>query len=314
MAKRILVTGGTGFIGQAIVTALVRRGDSVRTFDNGWRVETNRPSGVDGAERIQGDIRDPHQVAHAMAGMSSVCHLAAINGTKNFYERPGLVLDVGVRGMLNVLDAAKAHSVGEIFLMSSSEAYQTPQVIPTDERTPLVVPDPLNPRYSYGASKLISEMLVLHSGIGTRTCIVRPHNVYGPAMGEDHVIPEFIRRMNLSQEEIRFPIQGDGSETRAFCFIDDFVNGFLAVFDRGENRNIYHLGGAEETRISDLAQLVALTLGKRVEIIPGPRAEGGTIRRCPDISKASGLGFVPQWSLRDGLKRTVEWYLKKENP
>ena len=96
--------------------------------------------------------------------MDEVHHLAFVNGTEFFYSQPDLVLDVGVRGMINVIDACRKHNVGTLVLASSSEVYQTPPKIPTDESAPLAVPDALNPRYSYGAGKLISEVMAINFG------------------------------------------------------------------------------------------------------------------------------------------------------
>ncbi len=322
MGKRILVTGGTGFIGDALVRSMVMRGDNVRTLDNGWRTSTNQAREWSGSvERITGDIRDADAVTSAMKGIDSVCHLAAINGTANFYERPELVLEVGVKGILNVLDGAKANGVSDIFVMSTSEVYQLPNRVPTDETAMLVVPDPLNPRYSYGASKIISEMLALHASTGRRTCVVRPHNVYGPSMGFDHVIPQFIERIlslvargtkNAPGSALRFRVQGDGSETRSFCFIEDFVDGFLRVFDKGENRGIYHIGTTEETAIADLARLIADHFAHTLELVPSALTKGSTPRRCPDIMKIRRLGYNPRWDLKSGLRKTIHWY--ESNP
>src|SRR5262249_13029923 len=147
------------------------------------------------------------------------------NGTEFFYSRPDLVLDVAVRGMVNVLDACREHAIGDLVLASSSEVYQTPPAIPTDETVPLSIPDVLNPRYSYGGGKLACELLAINFGrVGfERVAIVRPHNVYGPDMGREHVIPQFALRMaslcNETAGRLRFPIQGSGLETRAFVYI-----------------------------------------------------------------------------------------------
>ena len=128
------------------------------------------------------------------------------------------MLDVGVRGMINVIDACRRHGIGTLLLASSSEVYQTPPQVPTDEAAPLVVPDPLNPRYSYGGGKIISEMMAINFGrkFFERVLIFRPHNVYGPDMGFEHVIPQFALRLHaLAAPTARpvgcaFAIQGTG--------------------------------------------------------------------------------------------------------
>jgi nucleoside-diphosphate-sugar epimerase len=313
--KRILVTGGTGFIGSALVRALVRGGAEVRSLDNDSR-GTSRRLGAEAASvdlRV-GDIRDPEAVAEAVAGVDCVCHLAYVNGTEFFYTKPALVLEVAVKGMINVLDACLAHGVRDLVLASSSEVYQTPARVPTDERVPLVVPDVLNPRYSYGGGKIICELLAINYGRSNfdRVAIFRPHNVYGPDMGVEHVIPQLILRLReIAAREagpVELPIQGSGEETRAFIYIDDLVDGAMRVIEQGEHLGIYHIGNDAETRIIDLAHEIAAVYGRDVRLVSGPLQPGGTPRRCPDISKIKTLGFEPHVSLRQGLTLTVPWY------
>ena len=159
----ILVTGGSGFIGSAVVKALVALGERVRVLDDNSRGSPRRLwSVMNDIEFIEGDIRNPAIVDKACTGVDEVLHFAFVNGTENFYKMPGTVLDVGVKGICNVIDACQKHSVRALMVVSSSEVYQTPPSVPTDEAVPLSIPDPHNPRYSYGAGKIISEMMALH--------------------------------------------------------------------------------------------------------------------------------------------------------
>jgi nucleoside-diphosphate-sugar epimerase len=315
MAKTYLVTGGTGFIGSALVRRLVREGARVRVLDDNSRGAEKRLGDTAGTvEIVNGDIRDPDAVKNAASGVDSVCHLAYVNGTEFFYTKPELVLDVAVRGMVNVLDACEEHGVGELILASSSEVYQQPPVVPTSEAVPMSIPDPLNPRYSYAAGKIISEIMVINYGRTRfkRALIFRPHNVYGPEMGWEHVIPQFVLRMRAlireDSDTVRFPIQGAGDQTRAFVFIDDFIDGLMAVIRGGAHLGIYNIGTEEEVSIAELARMVGDFFGKHVEIVRGPPAPGGTSRRCPDIGKIAALGYKPKFSLRDGLEITAKWY------
>ena len=199
--RRILVTGGSGFIGSSLVKALLLAGHRLRVLDDNSRGNARRLKEVAAdIDFITGDIRDAEVVAAAAEGMDEVHHLAFVNGTEFFYTAPELVLDVGVRGMINVIDACRRHGIGTLLLASSSEVYQTPPKIPTDEAAPLAVPDPLNPRYSYGAGKLISEIMAINFGrkFFERVLIFRPHNVYGPDMGFEHVIPQFALRLQCT--------------------------------------------------------------------------------------------------------------------
>ena len=312
---RILVTGGTGFIGAALVRRLREEGHQVRVFDNDSRGQAEKLLGTD-VEVVAGDIRDAAAVARACAGVEVVYHLAYINGTRFFYEIPEQVLDVAVRGMLNAIDGAIAAGVRRFVYASSSEVYHLPERIPTDERVKLQIPDPTNPRFSYGGGKLIGELLTLHHlrRRGVEGLIFRPHNIYGPAMGFEHVIPELVGRMveqsdGLADRRIHLPIQGSGLETRAFCYIADAVEGIRLMGERGADGEIYHIGDdREETSISNLVHMIAAELGLELTLAEGPLAVGSTPRRMPCIDKMRRLGWEPAVTLRQGIAQTVPWY------
>jgi len=315
MGKSYLVTGGTGFLGSALVRRLVNAGHRVRVLDSNLRGNPKRLRDVlADIDLVEADIRDPAAVQRACRGMDSVVHLAYINGTEFFYAKPELVLDVAVSGIMNVLNGCRKADVSELVLASSSEVYQTPPTIPTDESVPLSIPDPLNPRYSYGGGKIISELLAINYGRTNfeRVTIFRPHNVYGPDMGREHVIPQFLMRMKelckKPDDPIRFPIQGTGEESRSFVFIDDFTDGLMTVLEQGEHLGIYNIGTMEEIQIERLAHFVADYYGRRIEVVPGELARGSTARRCPDITKLRMLGYQPRYSLRDGLAIIAQWY------
>lgn len=313
--RRILVTGGTGFIGSALVRALAKRGARVRSLDNNFRGTDARLRDVaSDIEIVTGDVRDAAAVRQAARGMESICHLASVNGTGLFYEQPDLVLEVAVKGMMHVLDACMSEGVLDLMVASSSEVYQDPPHIPTPEDVPLVVPDVANPRFSYGGGKIISELLAINYGRRRlqRAIIVRPHNVYGPDMGTDHVVPQFALRMADADQRAAgpapFPIQGTGEETRAFIYIDDCVDGLLRVLERGAHLNVYNIGTTEEVAIADLARLIARCFGRTIDIIPGPSPPGSCRRRSPDVTKLAQLGFTPHTTLEAGVKATVAWY------
>ena len=320
--KKYLVTGGSGFIGAALVKRLVGEGFFVRCLDDNSRGATAKlGAALSQVDFVQGDIRDPAAVRDAAKGMDAVIHLAFVNGTEYFYTKPELVLDVGVRGMLNVLDACRAWDIGELVLASSSEVYQTPPTVPTDETAPLSIPDVLNPRYSYAGGKIISELLAINFGrVGfERVLVFRPHNVYGPDMGYEHVIPQFVTRMGQAVQDqpqgtVPFPIQGDGSQMRAFIHIDDFTDGLMLLLEAGAHLNIYHIGNPEEVPMATLAGKVAACFDREARLVSSPAPAGGTQRRCPDISKLTALGFQPRISLDAGLPGVVSWYRQHPRP
>lgn len=316
MKHKFLVTGGTGFIGAKLVKKLLMEGHSVRVLDNGSRGRKSRLSEkTDQLEIFTGDIRDSAVVENAMKGCQSVVHMAYINGTEFFYTKPELILEVGIKGMLNVLQACRSQNTHDLILISSSEVYQSPPIIPTPEDVPLIIPDIHNPRYSYGGGKIISELLAINYGRKDfeRVMIVRPHNVFGPDMGWEHVIPQFILRAHdqIKQQEkgtLTFQIQGQGTETRSFIGIDDFTEGLMVAIKKGKHQEIYHIGTEEEIAIADVARKIAKVLGREIEIQSGPITPGSVIRRCPDISKIRLLGYNPKLSFDEALSPAIDWY------
>ncbi len=313
---KYLVTGGAGFIGRAIVSRLAREGHEISVLDNNLRGAAESLKGISGKVKIaQADIRDAEAVRKACKGADSVIHLAYINGTQFFYAKPELVLEVAVKGIVNVIDGCIKEKVPELILASSSEVYNNPEKIPTDETAAMIVPDPLNPRYSYSSGKIISEMMAINYGrkhLG-RVIVFRPHNVYGPDMGWEHVIPQMVLRMKkicaaTTDKKIRFPIQGTGKETRAFVFIEDFVDGFMLVLEKGEHMGIYNIGTMDEVAISEVAKEIGKHFGRDVAIAPGEAAKGSPLRRCPDTARLEKLGYRPGTSFTKGLEITAKWY------
>jgi len=303
---RYLVTGGTGFLGRAIVTKLLGQGHYVKVLDNNFRGKPSiLPSSLS-LEVIQGDIRNPECVEAAANGIDSIIHLAFINGTRHFYEQPGLVVDVGIRGMINVAESARKNGVEELVLFSTSETYQSPTLIPTPEDVPLVVPDVLNPRYSYGGAKIASELYLVNycTTFLKSWRIIRPHNIYGPKMGNDHVIPNLISK--IKQNDRSISIQGDGKQTRSFCHVKDFVSAFDLVIKPSTPDGIYNIGVESEIRIMDLTKMLMRLMGKDLSVEVSSGNYGEPIRRCPDISKIRNLGFKPKIDLENGLLTCLE--------
>ncbi|GAB4063290.1 NAD-dependent epimerase/dehydratase family protein [Angustibacter speluncae] len=313
---KVLLTGGSGFLGSSLCRDLAEAGHDVVVLDDNSRGRADRLLEMGSNVRlVEGDIRDADTVLRATEGVEVVYHLAYINGTRYFYERPADVLEVGIKGTLNTIEAALAHGVRRYVLASTSETYNEPETVPTPESEPLKIPDVLNPRFSYGGGKIACELMALHMGAprGLETVVFRPHNFYGPDMGNEHVIPEISRRVvevseGLTKTAIDLPIQGDGSETRSFCFVTDGSAGAHLVGERGAPGEIYHLGTERELSIADLVRLIGSSLGVEVTPVPGPLRAGGTTRRCPDITKARALGFEPRVELEEGVARTARWY------
>ena len=306
--KTFLVTGGTGFIGSNISKLLVKKNFNVKIIDNNSRGSINNIKKLKGKIKfIRGDIRDKKLLNKAFRNVDAVVHLAYINGTKYFYSKPVLVLDIAIKGIINIIELCIKNNVKELYLASSSEVYQTPKKIPTDEKESLKIPNIFNPRYSYAGGKMITELMGIHYGkkYFKKLIIFRPHNVYGPNMGNEHVIPEFINRFK-SLKNKNFKIQGSGNEIRSFIYIEDFLRAFDLLLNRGKHLNIYNIGTAERIKIKDLAFKLSKIFKKKILIESTSLKEGSTKIRVPNIKKIKKLGFKPKFNLDKGLKKIVK--------
>lgn len=325
---RILITGGAGFIGYHLAKHLLRsKGSDLELVlaDNLQRGKMDE----DFSELLKDprvkflnlDLTDQSVYKELGSGYGHVYHLAAVNGTKNFYERPHQVLRVNTLSLIHMLDwFQKENPKGKFCFTSSNEAYagglnafgELP--IPTPEAVPLVIEDTYNPRWSYAGTKLIGELFMIHypKMHDFRALIVRPHNFYGPRAGYDHVIPEF--SMRIINKIDPFPIYG-ADDMRSFCYIGDAVRAMAMLMDSpktdGQPVHTVHVGSFDETDMKGLAEKlfeVADWRPKELDIKSSPA--GSVKRRLPHIGKLQELvGWKPEVSLDRGLKETYNWYL-----
>lgn len=305
--KRYLVTGGSGFIGSNICKLLIQLNNEVIVYDNTSRNNKNNFDDIKhDVTFVKGDIRDKKKLFSAASKAHAIIHLAYINGTKYFYSKPDLVLDVAIKGLINIFDACKKFRIKEFYLASSSEVYQTPNKVPTDETETLKVPDVFNPRYSYGAGKIISELVAINYGkkFFNKMIIFRPHNVYGPNMGNEHVIPELINKFKKARNN-KIIIQGSGKEIRSFMHIEDFIQAFALLIKKGKHLNIYNIGTQEKITIIKLVKLISKLLNKNIKIINSPLRRGSTKIRLPDIRKIKKIGFKQSVDLKEGIDRLL---------
>ena len=310
--KTFLVTGGTGFIGSNISKLLVNKNYNVKIFDNNSRGSISKIKNFKKKIKfIKGDIRNKELLNNVLQNTDAVIHLAYVNGTEHFYSKPVQVLDIAVKGILNVIEGCIKNKVKELYLASSSEVYQTPNKIPTDEHESLKIPNIFNPRYSYGGGKILTELMGIHYGkkYFKKLIIFRPHNVYGPNMGYEHVIPQFICRFKKLKNK-KFKIQGNGNETRSFIFIDDFINAFDLILRKGKHLNIYNIGTEKKIKIGKLAHLISRFFNKKIVLCKNRIAKGSVQNRCPNILKIRKLGFKKKYDLYPGLSKTINWYVK----
>lgn len=318
---KILITGGAGFIGFHLAKYLSEK-NQVHILDNFARGKDDEDfkAIIDNknVKFLKKDITLKKTFDELDKDYDRVYHLAAINGTENFYKIPDKVLKVGVIGTLNLLDWFKDLKDSRLLFSSSSETYagalkllKERFPIPTPENVPLVVDDPTNVRWSYGAGKIIGEVAI-HSYAKAYNfknfAIIRYHNIYGPRMGFEHVIPQFIER--VLKKEPKFDIFG-GDETRTFCYVDDAVKATEIVMEKVSGDTV-HIGRSDdEIKITELAEKIFDIVNHHPEFNRKPGPQGSVMRRCPDTTKLNNLGFTAKINLDEGLKKTFEWYKDK---
>lgn len=313
--EKIFITGGAGFIGSAIVKFFIERGHEVTIYDDFSRGNARRLINLDNVRLINGDIRDFDLLQNTLTKnkFGTVVHLAYINGTQNFYSRPKEVLDVALIGMQNVVKIISSVGTKRFYLASSSEVYQNPGIFPTPEDVSLVVPDPNNPRYSYGLGKIVQEFMALQylSNV-EKVVIFRPHNIYGKDMGFGHVIPELFSKISKSGQE-GVTLKGNGKQTRSFCYIDDFMRAFQILDSSNEASGIYNIGSKDEISVLTLASLISDFYGGNKKFVFTPEPIGETARRLPDLNKMEKLGYSPVVSITEGLGKYFTWYSSMSN-
>ena len=323
--KQILLTGGAGFIGFSMLKKLAVEDNHIVVIDNMSRgANDSEFQGIidlPNVDFINMDLTDKNEFGKIVGCYDYVYHFAALNGTKNFYERPEEVLRINILSLLNILEWATPEKCGKFLFSSSSEAYAATistspnpdSLIPTKENIALSIDDVYNPRYSYGGSKITGELLTINYCNVKKIpfTILRYHNIYGGRMGFDHVIPEFCYR--IYKKEIPFIING-GNDTRAFCYIDDAVEATqLSMESTKCNNQIIHIGNErEETDITTLAQILFKYNNYEPHIEARESPKGSVRRRCPDTSKLKNLtGFEARISLYEGLEFTNAWYMDR---
>jgi nucleoside-diphosphate-sugar epimerase len=318
--NQVLITGGAGFVGYHLACYHVERGDRVVLFDNYFKSEGKKDPEFEAllnhenVTMIQVDLTVPLTGLDVAEQIDIVYHLAAINGTRLFYEIPYKVAHDNLLMTLNLLNWLEGKKVGSLLYSSSSEVYAGADTfnllaIPTDESAPVIFPQPTDIRFSYGTSKFMGEFLCLHFKHASTVAVIRYNNIYGPRMGNKHVIPEFALR--LKKRENPFRIYG-GNETRAFCYVEDAVKAaHLVATTPGCNNEVIHIGNSnEETTINNLAKLMMDLFGEHFELEEHGGRSSSVSRRCPDTSKLKELtGFEAQINLREGVTRTMDWYL-----
>jgi dTDP-glucose 4,6-dehydratase len=308
---RVVVTGGAGFLGSHLCEALIRRGSQVVCLDNFLTGKPNNVAHLIGHPCFTMRRTDLVEFVHVPGPVDLVLHFASPASPVDYLQYPLQTLKVGGIGTWHALGLAKAKGA-RFLLASTSEVYGDPQVHPQPESYWGYV-NPVGPRGVYDESKRYAEALtVAYRGAeGVDTAIVRLFNTYGPRMrpNDGRAIPTFIRQA-LRGEPVT--VAGDGTQTRSVCYIDDTVNGVLALADSGETGPI-NIGNPDERSVLQIALDVIAATGSRsrVEFIERP-IDDPSVRR-PDTALARQmLGWHPRVTWTDGLARTTTWFRSQE--
>lgn len=310
--RRVLVTGGAGFIGSHLVDALLARGAHVRVLDNlsTGRLE-NLMSVMDSIQFVQGDLRDPDAVAQAVQGMDDVLHQAALPSVPRSVADPLATHEVNATGTLNLLEAARDAGVRRFVYAGSSSAYGNTEVLSKREDMPA---QPLSP---YAVAKYCGESYarVFHRVYGLETICLRYFNVFGPRQDPENPYAAVVVRFLDALREGRAPlIHGDGRQSRDFTFVRNVVEANLRALDAGPQAlgGLFNVACGQSHTLLDLLRHLQDLVGVRVEPhFDAPRR--GDVRHSRACLQQSReiLGYEPVVDFREGLAATVDWYLKR---
>tara|TARA_B100000989_G_scaffold180052_2_gene135267 strand:+ start:2832 stop:3839 length:1008 start_codon:yes stop_codon:yes gene_type:complete len=318
--KNILVLGGAGFIGGNLVAEISRDSEAritvadsfLRGRNDTFFKELIKKENID---FIEEDFTNPKSFELLRKDYDQFYMLASLVGVKNSVENPHEIIRINTSLILNSLNWLANSKIKKVLFSSTSENYSGTvesfnYKVPTPEEVPLTISDISNSRSAYAVTKILGESGFLNfSHIFNFECtIVRYHNVFGPRMGFQHVIPNLVKRF-LIDEERPFKIYG-GNHTRSFCYISDAINAtLLAMNSNISNKQIYNIGNNEEITIDSLVKEIGNYFEYKDSYLDKKPFLGSVSRRCPDISKAQkDLSFHPVIHWKDGLIETLKWY------
>lgn len=312
---KILVTGADGFIGSHLVEGLLQQGYEVRalaqynSFNNwGWLEDIHHPA----LEVVTGDVRDPNLCREICRGIDTVYHLAALIAIPYSYIAPDSYVDTNIKGTLNICQAARDNNVRRVVVTSTSEVYGTALQVPIPET------HPRQPQSPYSATKTGADALAMsfYNAFDLPVVIARPFNTYGPRQSARAIIPTIITQIASGMETIKV---GDLTPTRDFNFVADTVAGFIALGTTPgiEGREINIATGTEVSMRTTL-DTIAKVMGRNVDFVTDPerlRPSKSEVRRlCGDNTVITKLtDWRPQYTLEEGLRKTVEWFTQPEN-
>ena len=317
-SKNVLITGSDGFIGSHLTEELIDKGCNVRAFvyynsfsSWGWLDNLDKEK-LSQIEVVAGDIRDRGSVAKAMEGIDVVFHLAALIGIPYSYDSPESYVGTNITGTLNVLEEARRMGTERVIVTSTSEVYGTAQYVPIDEKHPFQGQSP------YSATKIGGDRMAesYFRSFNVPVTIARPFNTYGPRQSARAIIPTIISQLCNGSDEISL---GSLSPTRDLVYVKDTARGFISLAENdntiGEEINI---ATQDEITIGDLAQKMISAIRPAATIISDEqrvRPEKSEVERLLGSNEKikSLTGWVPEWSLDNGLKATIEWFKEPAN-
>lgn len=311
-SKRILITGGAGFIGTNIAKRLIKH-NKILLYDNLWRnsLKNSQIQDEKNIKIVQGDILDFQKLKSIVDEFEPdiVIHLAAIAGVDTVMKHPVKTMQINMIGTYNILESIKSHKTERFLNFSTSEIFGSyAYKVGDDAQSSLATVG--EARWTYSVSKLAGEHLAYayHKEYEIPIVNIRPFNVYGPGQVGEGAIHRFVVRA-LKNEPLE--IHGDGDQIRSWCYIDDFVDGVLLCLTKDEAiGQAFNIGNPRGTiTINMLARLIKELSQSKSEIIYTPKTYVDVELRIPSIEKAKKiLGYEPKIDLEEGLKRTIDWY------
>ena len=313
--KKVLVTGADGFIGSHLTEMLLEQGYKIRALsyynsfnDWGWLEGIQHPE----LEVVTGDVRDPHFCKYITKEIDIVFHLAALIAIPYSYVAPDSYVDTNIKGTLNICQAAKENGVKKVLVASTSEVYGTARYVPIDEK------HPKQPQSPYSATKIGADAIAMsfYNAFQLPVVIVRPFNTYGPRQSARAIIPTIISQIAAGKKEIKI---GDLTPTRDFNFVKDTCKGFieLSVCDEAIGQEV-NIASNFEISMREILEMIAQIMKSDVKFIEDEERKrpknSEVFRLWGDNSKIKKItGFSPNYSIEDGLKETIDWFLDEDN-
>jgi NAD dependent epimerase/dehydratase len=314
--KKVLVTGADGFIGSHLAEMLVNRGAKVKalslynSFNNwGWLEDVHNLQEI---QVVTGDIRDAHFCKSLTKDVDIIFNLAALIAIPYSYTAPDSYVETNIKGTLNICQAALENNVSRVVQVSTSEVYGTALYVPIDENHPLQAQSP------YSATKIGSDAMAtsFYHAFNLPVVIARPFNTYGPRQSARAVIPTIISQIASEAREIKI---GDIRPTRDFNYVLDTCKGMVALSEcEAAVGQVVNIGSNYEISIGDVFQLIKSLMGSDTLLTVDQqrlRPEKSEVQRlwCDNTKIRNLTGFKPDYTLEEGLRRTIDWFMEPEH-